>query len=57
MSDFTNLNMRIKSDLHRQFKIRTLTEDVSMTDVVVEMIKDYLNGRYSIKGKETQGND
>lgn len=39
----TPVNLLIDSDLHKEFKIATTTEGVSMTDVIVEAIKTYLN--------------
>lgn len=38
----TPLNLLIDTELHTQFKIRTTIERTSMTDVIVEAIKDYL---------------
>lgn len=39
----TPLNLMIDSDLHRQFKIATTKQGISMTDVIVESIRAYID--------------
>lgn len=38
----TPLNLLIDSELHKNFKIKTITENTSMTDIIVEAIKKYI---------------
>lgn len=38
----TPLNLLIDTELHTQFKIKTITERTSMTDVLVEAIRNYI---------------
>ena len=38
----TPLNLLIDSELHKAFKIKTITENTSMTDIIVEAIRRYL---------------
>ena len=38
----TPLNLLIDSELHKAFKIKTITESTSMTDIIVEAIRRYL---------------
>lgn len=37
------LNLVIDAELHKQFKIKTTMEGVSMTDVIVEFMTNYLD--------------
>lgn len=39
----TPLNLLIDSDLHTQFKIKTISDRTSMTDIIVQAIKQYLS--------------
>lgn len=38
----TPLNLLIDSDLHRRFKVKTINQFTSMTDVILDAIKQYL---------------
>lgn len=38
----TPLNLLIDTELHREFKIATTQEGISMTDVIVEAIRAYV---------------
>jgi hypothetical protein len=38
----TPLNLLIDSKLHKDFKVKTATDGIKMTDVIVEAIKKYL---------------
>ena len=40
--NLTPLNLLIDRKLHKQFKIKTCIENTSMTDILVEAIKNYL---------------
>lgn len=38
----TPFNLLIDADLHKRFKIKTISEGTSMTDVITEAIENYL---------------
>ena len=41
--NLTPLNLLIDSELHTQFKIKTITDRTSMTDVIIEAIRKYVS--------------
>ncbi len=42
MKDKENLIVIVDSDLKREFRIRCITKNKNMTDVITELIKEYL---------------
>ena len=40
--NMTPLNLLIDSDLHREFKIKVIRGNTSMTDIIIEAIKNYI---------------
>lgn len=47
------LQMNIPETLHKEFKKACLDEDVEMTDVVIEMLNDWLKAKKAKDAKES----
>ncbi len=46
------LNIRLPEDVHRQLKARAALEGLTMADVVLELVRAYLDGKVRIPGRD-----
>lgn len=53
MTDERNLNVRVPSDLYMRFRLATIEDRTTMSDVILEAIEQYLIARTQHKADDS----